>query len=78
MRSLQVLTPHMECIYNCPFCISKTHEHDNTFINNYENDYMVWMNNLINVIIDNSDLLLSKLATIFLVVVYIIYLSPKH
>jgi len=56
VRSLQVLTPHMECIYNCPFCISKTHEHDNTFYNNYENDYILWMNNLVNVILENPDL----------------------
>ena len=56
MRSLQVVTPHIECIYNCPFCIAKTHKHNNHFINNYLNDFNYWKNNLIKVIRDNPDL----------------------
>ena len=56
MRSLQVVTPHIECIYNCPFCIAKTHKHNNQFINNYLNDFNYWKNNLIKVIRDNPDL----------------------
>ena len=56
MRSLQVVTPHMECIFNCPFCIAKGHEHNNQFVNNYENDYDLWQNNLIATIRENSDL----------------------
>ena len=56
MKSLQVVTPHLECIYNCPFCIAKTHKHDNLFINNYDNNYDYWKNNLINIINNNDDL----------------------
>ena len=56
MKSLQVVTPHMKCIYNCPFCIAKTHDHDNNFTNNYTNNYDYWKNNLIKVIKDNNDL----------------------
>ena len=50
MKSLQVVTPHVDCIYNCPFCIAKGHKHNNKFINNYKNNYGMWKNNLIQVI----------------------------
>ena len=56
MRSLQVTTPHMKCIYNCPFCISKSHKHDNKFDDNYHNNPDLWKKNLINVLKDNKDL----------------------
>lgn len=56
MKSLQVVTPHKECIYNCKFCISKMHKHDNKFINNYELNKELWKNNLIKVIKENKDL----------------------
>lgn len=56
MKSLQVLIPHQKCIFNCPFCISKTHEHNNTFINNYDLDYNKWKNNFIKIIKENNDL----------------------
>ena len=56
MRSLQVVTPHMKCIFNCPFCIAKGHRHDNGFVNNYENNFDFWKNNLIKVIKKNKDL----------------------
>jgi organic radical activating enzyme len=56
MRSLQVVTPHIDCIYNCPFCIAKTHKHDNKFINRYLDDHDYWKNNLIRVIENNHDL----------------------
>ena len=56
MKSLQVLTPSMKCIYNCPFCISKTHRHNNKFINNYCLNHELWKNNLIKVIKENKDL----------------------
>lgn len=56
MKSLQVLTPHKKCIFNCPFCISKTHKHDNNFKNNYVLNHALWKNNLIKVINDNPDL----------------------
>ena len=56
MRSLQIVTPHIDCIYNCPFCIAKTHKHDNKFINRYLDDHDYWKNNLIRVIEDNYDL----------------------
>lgn len=56
MKSLQVLTPHKKCIFNCPFCISKTHNHDNKFINNYELNSKLWKDNLTNIINKNLDL----------------------
>lgn len=54
MRSLQIVTPHIDCIYNCPFCIAKAHKHNNKFINNYSNNFNYWKNSLIKVIKDNS------------------------
>ena len=56
MKSLQVLTPKRECIFNCPFCISKTHVHDNMFENNYENNYELWENNFIKILKNYEDL----------------------
>lgn len=56
MKSLQVVTPHIKCIFNCPFCISKGHNHDNNFINNYSLNHDLWKNSLVNVIKNNSDL----------------------
>lgn len=56
MKSLQIVTPHMECIFNCPFCIAKGHKHDNVFVNNYKFNFDLWKNNLIKVINDNTDL----------------------
>lgn len=56
MKSLQVVTPHMECIFNCPFCISKGHVHNNNFVNNYKDNFVLWKNNLEKVIKENNDL----------------------
>lgn len=56
MKSLQIVTPHMKCIFNCPFCIAKGHKHDNGFVNNYKLNFDLWKNNLIKVINDNADL----------------------
>ena len=56
MKSLQVLTPNKKCIFNCPFCISKTHEHNNSFVNNYDNNYKVWEENFIKILKDYEDL----------------------
>ena len=46
MKSLQIVTPHRKCIFNCPFCISKSHSHKNFFENTYEKDFNKWKNNL--------------------------------
>lgn len=56
MKSLQVLTPHQECIFNCPFCIAKTHDHHNSFKNNYQENHAVWKSNLEKIIKENKDL----------------------
>ena len=56
MRSLQVLTPHKKCMFNCPFCISKSHKHNNKFSNNYESDYSFWESNIKRVLLENKDL----------------------
>ena len=56
MRSLQVVTPHMECMYNCPFCISKAHPYTSNFTNNYDNNFELWKENLIKVLQENEDL----------------------
>lgn len=51
-----MLTPNKKCIFNCPFCISKTHKHNNLFLNNYENNHNVWKENLTKTIKNNQDL----------------------
>lgn len=56
MKSLQLLVPHEKCIYNCPFCISKTHKHDNSFDNIYLKDNDLWKTNLENVLRYYQDL----------------------
>lgn len=56
MKSLQVLTPARKCIFNCPFCIAKTHEHHNLFDNNYKNNFNFWKDNYIKTLITNDDL----------------------
>lgn len=56
MKSLQVLTPARKCIYNCPFCIAKSHKHHNLFDNNYEEKKSFWVQNYINILKTNSDL----------------------
>ncbi len=56
MKSLQVLTPKRECIFKCPFCISRTHKHNNNFKNNYEENHELWKNNFINTLKENLDL----------------------
>lgn len=56
MKSLQVTTPSKNCIYKCPFCIAKTHEHNNNFSNLYEENIDLWMKKYIDVLINFSDL----------------------
>jgi|GEM_PF-1701312 len=56
MKSLQVLTPARKCIFNCPFCIAKTHQHHNLFNNNYKDKHDFWKNNYINILTTNKDL----------------------
>lgn len=56
MKSLQVLTPARKCIFNCPFCIAKTHKHQNHFDNNYKNNYALWESNYIKILTTNKDL----------------------
>lgn len=56
MKSLQVLTPAKKCIYNCPFCIAKSHKHHNLFDNNYQQKKDFWEQNYINILKSNSDL----------------------
>lgn len=56
MKSLQVVTPTKKCIFNCPFCIAKAHTHNNSFTNNYEENYNLWKSNLENILNTNNDL----------------------
>lgn len=56
MKSLQIVTPHLDCMFDCPFCIAKAHKHLNHFEDNYTNNYLLWEENLINTIISNEDL----------------------
>lgn len=56
MKSLQLLVPHEKCIYDCPFCISKTHKHDNSFENLYSKDNYLWKSNLESVLEYYQDL----------------------
>ena len=56
MKSLQIVTPHKECIFNCPFCIAKAHSHNNCFDNIYDNNFKQWKLNLEKVLKENNDL----------------------
>lgn len=56
MKSLQVLTPTRKCIFNCPFCISKTHAHENIFENLYDIDRKKWKRNLEKILKEKDDL----------------------
>ncbi len=56
MRSLQVVTPHMECMFNCPFCISKAHPYTSHFEDNYDNNFELWKENFITLLRNNPDL----------------------
>lgn len=56
MKSLQVLTPARKCLFNCPFCIAKTHEHHNLFDNNYKDKYDFWKDNYIKILNTYTDL----------------------
>jgi organic radical activating enzyme len=56
MRSLQIVTPHIPCEYNCPFCIAKAHKHDNEFKNAYNGDFEFWRDSLAKVLMENEDL----------------------
>ena len=56
MRSLQIVTPHRPCIYNCEFCIAKAHKHDNEFKDVYHTDFNLWKEGLTQVLLENEDL----------------------
>lgn len=56
MKSLQVLTPSRKCIFNCPFCISKTHSHENQFQNVYQENNSLWEANFIDILENYQDL----------------------
>lgn len=56
MKSLQVLTPKRKCIYDCPFCISKTHKHNNDFDNLIENNFKEYKKRLKNILQEYKDL----------------------
>ena len=56
MKSLQIVTPHIECIYKCPFCIAKAHKHDNEFEDAYHSNISLWRDNLALVLLGNPDL----------------------
>ena len=56
MKSLQIVTPHIECIYNCPFCIAKAHKHENGFKDNYHYNFELWKKGLEKVLNENKDL----------------------
>ena len=55
MRSLQVVTPYTKCMFNCPFCISKSQKHNNIFEDNYTKNHKLWENNLINTIKNDDE-----------------------
>ena len=56
MRSLQVVTPYIKCIFNCPFCITKAQAHHNIFEDNYTNNHELWRNNFIDTIKNDNEL----------------------
>ena len=42
ITSLQIVTPSQKCIFKCPYCIANGHEHKNSFVNLYKEDFGVW------------------------------------
>lgn len=56
MKSLQVVTPYVKCIFNCPFCIAKGQTHHNDFENIYEKDHELWKERLIDTIAYDEEL----------------------
>lgn len=56
MKSLQVLTPPRQCIFSCPFCIANSHEHNNEFQDNYQDNHDLWVRNYVEVLTSYSDL----------------------
>lgn len=56
MKSLQLLTPAIPCIFNCPFCIAGGHVHQNQFFNAYRKQHDDWVARLTKVIKTASDL----------------------
>lgn len=56
MKSLQLLTPAIPCIFHCPFCIAQSHDHQNQFFNAYQEQHDYWVNCLTEVIKIASDL----------------------
>lgn len=56
VNSMQLVTPAKKCIYDCPFCISKGHKHDNKFVNNYEKNFQLWRENLKEILRNNNSI----------------------
>lgn len=56
MKSLQVLIPHKECIFRCPFCISRTHTHRNEFLDQYHLDHEFWKQQFLRCLKEYQDL----------------------
>ena len=46
MKNLQIVTPSQKCIFDCPYCIAKSHSHQNTFQDIYHQNNTLWKNNL--------------------------------
>ena len=56
MRSLQILTPARPCMFDCPFCIAKSHDHQNHFENAYATNFSFWKTQLTHVIQTHPEL----------------------
>lgn len=56
MKNLQLVVPHQECSFQCPFCISKTHNHENKFYNSYQYNYYDWKENLEKILKEHQEL----------------------
>lgn len=52
--NLQVSMPYEPCIFNCPFCIAKGHEHDYKFKNMYATKRMSYLTALQDTVIERQ------------------------
>ncbi len=52
--NLQVCVPYEKCVFNCPMCVAKGHEHNYKFENVYANDKALYVERLIEVIVNEQ------------------------
>lgn len=56
ISSLQITAPAQECIFQCPFCISQSHGHNNKFNNLYKENFGEWQLKLKDALIGHPEI----------------------